>query len=93
VINLDPTFGQEFFHVLIRQAITPVPADRLQDHLRWEPKASKRRSIKQRRNNPTMAHPNSPADQARDPSMRVPCWLCRAYSMRSRAGAADRADA
>ncbi|MFT5267008.1 MAG: hypothetical protein ACI88C_000430, partial [Acidimicrobiales bacterium] len=35
VINLDPTFGQEFFHVLIRQAITPVPADRLQDHLRW----------------------------------------------------------
>ena len=74
VINLDPTFGQEFFHVLIRQAITPVPADRLQDHLRWEAKASKRRSIKQRRNNTTMAHRNSPADLGPEPSTQQCCY-------------------
>jgi hypothetical protein len=74
VINLDPTFGQEFFHVSIRQAITPVPADRLQDHLRWEAKASKRRSIKQRRNNTTMAHRNSPADLGPEPSTQQCCY-------------------
>jgi hypothetical protein len=38
VINLDPTFGQEFLNVSIRKAVAQVKADRQQDHLWREPK-------------------------------------------------------
>ena len=43
VINLDATFGKEFSHVAVGQAVAQVPAHRQQDHILREPVTDERR--------------------------------------------------
>jgi hypothetical protein len=38
LVDLDTTFGQQFFDVSIGQSVAEVAPDRDRDHLRWEPK-------------------------------------------------------
>jgi hypothetical protein len=42
VVDLDPTFDQQFFHVAVGQVEPQVPADRDDDHLGREPEPGER---------------------------------------------------
>jgi len=44
VIDLDPSFDQELFHVAIRQPITQIPTNREDDHLGRVPESLERRT-------------------------------------------------
>jgi hypothetical protein len=45
VVNVNSSFGHEFFDVSIGEAVTQVPAHRQQDHLWREPIASERNGL------------------------------------------------
>ena len=66
VINLDPTFGQQFFDVSVGQSISQVPADRQQDDIRRKPEASEPGPINRRRYKRATAHTDSLADLSPD---------------------------
>jgi len=43
VVDSDPAFGQQLFHVPIGEPVPEVPPDRHQDHLRREPETGEAR--------------------------------------------------
>jgi len=46
VINLDASFGDEFFNVAVGEPGTQIPAYRQQDHIRRKPETHECRTIK-----------------------------------------------
>jgi hypothetical protein len=42
VVNFDAAFGEQFFHVAVREAETKVPAHGQDDHVGREPEAGER---------------------------------------------------
>jgi hypothetical protein len=59
MVDVDAAFGEKFFDIAVRESVAEVPAQRQQDHARWEPESRKRRKSRAATTTTTTNHPGT----------------------------------